>query len=76
MSNLRKDIEEMIQTILPYEYDKDIEGKFVDAILSAIKDRLPKDKKESECGCYGESCGCEVDDYNQALNDVRKVLES
>jgi hypothetical protein len=34
-----------------------------------------KKRKQKDCWCMsGEGCGCAVDDYNEALDDVLQVL--
>jgi len=39
-----------------------------------IKLKLPERRKDKDCHCLvGEGCGCEVFDYNKALDDVESL---
>ena len=84
---LRESVGEVLEDIFQRGYKHGVsvgqsdDGEFYavdfgcDRILKLVEERLPKDKRQLDCYCMvGESCGCAVDDYNQALTDVRKGL--
>lgn len=46
-----------------------------DRITKAIKERMPKNKHECGSCDLTDNERCEINGYNQALNDVLKALE-
>lgn len=54
--------------------------KLISDLLSTQKESFIKiiesnKRKEKECGCFWGGCGCRVEDYNQALDDIKAELE-